>query len=111
MSFLQGLSRKISVEDCKHFEDILELEKNNDDAFFSYYYAICVASGYQEVLPRIEKFMERVGRMLYVMPIIRTMIDTDWSREQVRPLFERVRGRHHQITVNVIEGLLKMAGL
>jgi aminopeptidase N len=111
MSFLQGLSRKISVEDCKHFEDILELEKNNDDAFFSYYYAICVASGYQEILPRIEKFMERVGRMLYVMPIIRTMIDTDWSREQARPLFERVRGRHHQITVNVIEGLLKKAGL
>jgi len=55
--------------------------------------------------------MERVGRMLYIRPIVRAMIETDWSRGYVRPLFERVRDRHHQITVNTMEGLLRKAGL
>jgi hypothetical protein len=49
--------------------------------------------------------------MLYILPIVRTMIATDWAREYIRPLFERVRDRHHQITVKAIEGLLKNAGL
>jgi len=49
--------------------------------------------------------------MLYVLPIVRAMIEADWSRDKVRPLFERVRGRHHQITVNAMEGTLKKAGL
>jgi hypothetical protein len=99
------------VEDCKYFEDILELEKANDGAFFSPFYAICVASGYQEAMPRIEKFMGTVGRMLYVMPIFRAMIETDWSKGLARPLFERVRDRHHPITIKAMEGALAKAGL
>jgi leukotriene-A4 hydrolase len=111
LSFLQGLPRKISVEDCQYFDDILELEKRNDVAFFSFFYVICIMSSYEAILPRVEEFMQKIGRMLYVLPLVRAMIATDWSRDKVRPLFERVRGRHHQITVNAIEGLLKKAGL
>ncbi len=111
MSFLQGLPHVIAVENCKYFEDILELEKKNDNAFFSPFYAISVASGYQEIWPRIEKFMGTIGRMLYVLPVMRAMIATDWSRDRARPLFERVKGMHHQITVTAMDGLLKKAGL
>jgi aminopeptidase N len=111
LSFLQGLPGKISVEDCQYFDDILELEKRNDVAFFCYFYIICIASGYEEILPRIERFMEKIGRMLYVLPVVRAMTQTEWSRGYVRPLFERVRDRHHQITIHAIEGLLKEAGL
>ena len=63
------------------------------------------------MLPRVEKFVEKIGRMLYVLPVVRAMIETDWAREHARPLFERVREKHHQITVLAIEGLLKKAGL
>ncbi len=111
LSFLQGLPKKIPVEDCQYFDDILELEKRNDVAFFSFFYIICIMSGYEAILPRVEQFMGKIGRMLYVLPIVRAMIETDWSRDKVRPLFERVRDRHHQITVNAVEGLLKKAGL
>jgi leukotriene-A4 hydrolase len=111
LSFLQGLPKKISAEDCQYFDAILELEKRNDVAFFSFFYVICIMSGYEAILPRVEQFMGKIGRMLYVLPIVRAMIETDWSRDKVRPLFQRVRDRHHQITVNAIEGLLKKAGL
>ena len=80
-------------------------------AFFSFFYVICIQSGYEAILPRVEQFMEKIGRMLYVLPILRAMIETDWSRGKVRPLFELVRNRHHQITVNAIEGLLKKTEL
>ena len=49
--------------------------------------------------------------MMYLFPIFRAMIATEWSREQARPLFERVKEKHHQITVRAIDGLLKKAGL
>lgn len=111
LSFLQGLPRVISVEDCKYFESVLELEKANDAAFLSNYYAICISSGYQEVMPRVEKFLGRVGRMYYIFPVVRALIETDWSKDAVRPLFERVKGKHHQITIKATEGMFKKAGL
>jgi len=111
LSFLQGLPRSISMEECKTLEAILELEKRNDDYFFSYFYATCILSDYQEIMPRVEKFVERIGRMLYLMPIVRAMTEADWSRNKVRPLFEKVRAQQHPVTAAAVEDLLKKAGL
>jgi len=111
MSFLQGLPKSITVDDCKYFEDILDLEKKNDNSFFSPFYAVCIASGYENIMPRVEKFMGTIGRMLYVLPVMRAMIETEWSRDLARSLFERVKGMHHQITVRAMDGMLKKAGL
>jgi hypothetical protein len=111
LSFLQGLPKQIPAEDCQYFDTILELDKKNDVAFFSHFYVTCVTSGYEESLPRIEGFMKKIGRMLYILPIVRAMIETDWSRAKIRPLFERVRERHHEITISAVEKLLKKAGL
>jgi len=111
LSFLQDLPKRIPVEDCKYLENVLELEKRNDDYFYTYFYAICIASGYQEIMPQIEKFVEEIGRMLYIMPIMRALVETDWSRDRARPLFERVREKHHPVTIGAINSVLKKAGV
>ena len=111
LSFLDGLPKKIPVEDCQYFESILELDKRNDGELFSFFYAICITSGYQAILPSVERYLGTIGRMLYVFPVARAMLEADWSRDKVRPLFERVKSRHHQITVRGMEAMLKRAGL
>lgn len=111
LSFLQGLPTPMPVEACRQLDEVLELEKRNDDHFLSYFYATCIASGYREILPRVEKFLERIGRMLYIMPIGRALVASDWARDRARPLFERVRERHHPVTINAVDVFLKRAGL
>jgi hypothetical protein len=76
-----------------------------------WFYATCIRSGYREILPRIEAFIAGFGRMLYLERIFRALIETDWTREHARRIFEQVRDRHHAITIHVIENLLKKAGL
>jgi len=111
LSFLEALPKQIPVEDCQYFGQVLELEKKNDGAHYSYFYPICITSGYQEIMPDIESFISRVGRGLYIKPIFRAMIATDWAKGHARRIFESVRERHHQITVHVINKLLEDAGL
>jgi aminopeptidase N len=111
LSFLQALPKQIPVEDCKYFEEILELESKNDGAHYSIFYALCVTSGYKEILPRIEEFIGRIGRILYIAPIFRAMIATDWAKPHARRILEEVRERHHKITVHVINSLLEKVGL
>jgi aminopeptidase N len=111
LSLLQALPRQIPVEDCKYFEEILGLESKNDEDHYSYFYATCLTSGYREILPRVENFIGRVGRLLYVLPVFRAMIASDWARVHARRILEDVRERHHKITVHVINKLLEEAGL
>jgi len=111
LSFLNGLSKEIPVDDCKYLEDILALEKANDSAFFSVYYALCISSGYKEIMPRVEQYVSTVGRMYYLLPIMRALIETEWSKPLARPLFEKVKEKHHQVTIKTLDGLLKKSGL
>lgn len=111
LSFLQALPKQIPVEDCRYFEEIFELEKKNDAGHYSYFYATCISSGYEEILPRVEEFFGRVGRMLYLFPVFRAMLASEWAKAHARRIFEQVRERHHKITVHVTEKLLEEAGL
>ncbi len=111
LSFLQALPKQIPVEDCTYLEDVLDLKNKNDAGYYMYFYPTCIASGYEEILPRVEEFIGRIGRLLYLQPIFRAMIATDWARPHARRILEEVRERHHKITVHVIDKMLREAGL
>jgi len=111
LSFLQALPKQIPVKDCRYLEDALDLPGKNDAAHYSRFYAICITSNYQEILPRVTQFLEENGRMLYIEPVIRAMIASDWARTKLRPILERARPRQHLIAVHVTEQLLAKAGL
>jgi hypothetical protein len=111
LALLHGLPKQMPVEDCRYFQSILDLEKRNDGELTGLFYAICVMSGYQEILPEVERFIGTIGRMLYVYPVARAMIEAEWSRGKARPLFERVKSRHHPVTAQGMDALLKRAGL
>jgi leukotriene-A4 hydrolase len=110
-SFLQMLPKQIPVEDCKYLEEILELKSKNDAGHYMHFYVICIASGYQEILPSIEEYIGRIGRLIFLEAIFRAMIATDWAKPHARRILEDVRERHHKITVHVINTLLEEAGL
>jgi leukotriene-A4 hydrolase len=111
LSFLQMLPKQMPIEDCKYFEEILDLKNKNDAGHYMHFYVICIASGDQEILPRIEEFIGKIGRLIISETIFRAMIASDWARPHARPMFEAVRERHHKITVHVINNLLEEAGL
>lgn len=111
LSFLQALPKQIPVEDCKYLEEVLDLESKNDAAHYSYFYATCIRSGYEGILPHVEQYLARNGRMLYVLPIFRALVASDWAKAYARPILERVQERQHTITVHVTDKLLEQAGL
>jgi leukotriene-A4 hydrolase len=109
--FLLMLPERIPVEDCRHIERIFNFKDTHNYFMMNRFYQIAVQSGYQDVLPGIERMVGSDGRMVNLAMIFRTMVKEDWTREKARPMFERHRDRHHPTTVAVIEGILSKAGL
>jgi len=109
--FLLMLPERIPVEDCRHIERIFSFKDSHNYFMMNRFYQIAVQSGYQDVLPGIERMVGSDGRMVNLAMIFRTMVKEDWTREKARPMFERHRDRHHPTTVAVIEGILSKAGL
>jgi aminopeptidase N len=109
--FLLMLPERIPVEDCRQLERIFNLKDTHNYFMMNRFYQIAVQSGYQEVLPGIERMVGSDGRMVTLAMIFRTMVKEEWTRDEARPMFERHRDKHHPTTVMVIERILKKAGL
>jgi hypothetical protein len=62
-------------------------------------------------MPRVKAFVGQVGRLILILPIFMALAESDWGRDQARPLFENVRAHHHAITQSTIERLLASKGL
>jgi hypothetical protein len=109
--FLLMLPKQIPVEDCQHFERIFNIKDSPNYFFIFPFYVIAVQSGYQDVLPAIERMVGSDGRMVTLAAIFRIMINEEWSRDKARPMFERHREKHHPATAGSVERILKKAGL
>lgn len=109
--FLLMLPEQIPVEDCLHFERVFNFRDSLDYFTMNRFYQISIQSGYQDVLPGIERMVESGGRIAILAPNFRAMVKAEWTRDKARPMFERHRDKHHPTTVAVIERILSKAGL
>ena len=109
--FLQFLPRVIPIEHCRALESAFALDRTRVPQFQSQFYEIAIRSGYRDCLPRAEALITTVGRMFIIVPVFQAMAQTEWSRPLARPLLEKVRPRHHPITVLAMEQLLTQAGV
>jgi leukotriene-A4 hydrolase len=110
-AFLLALPERIPTEDCAFLDDLFEFEARWNCSLRTMFLALCLRSGYREIMPRVEHFVETFGRGTYLTKIFRNLIAEHWTRPRVRPLFERVRERHHPVVIANLEKMLIKANL
>ncbi len=110
-AFLTSLPERILPEDCATIDEIFDFKSKWNTNLRTRFLELCIRSGYTEILPRVEAFVETIGRSYSLSRIFRAMIAEDWARPLARPLFERVRERYHPVTVGNLDKLLTKAEL
>ncbi len=109
--FFQEIPRSIPVEDCRFFETAFGLQGSRNDGLVSAFLATAIRSGDTQVLPRVEDFVRRVGRIKLIEPLYRALVQTPWSRQEALPLFQRCKPHYHPITRTYAERILAQAGI
>jgi len=109
--FLVMLPEGLSIENCRALEELFGFKDNQDFRLLSPFYTRAIQSGYQDILPEVEKMASSYGNMVVLGKVFRALGKAEWSRELARPLFERHREKYHPITATQLENILEEAGL
>jgi len=109
--YFRLLPARIPVDDCRLLEDLFELRTTRHTVPLFEFLRLAIRSGYAQVWPTVERFAETVGNEYQLKRVFRCLADNDWSRPLARSLFERVRHRHHPITVGIVDQVLSDAGV
>ena len=92
------LPERIPEQDVRALDEAFDFASTVSYVTLSYFYRLAILSGYQDILPRAQKFVLDTGPLLSMERVMRALAQTDWSRPHARPLFERVRPRIHPVT-------------
>jgi len=109
--FLRLLPHTISIADCARLETAFRLRETKRTLELYEFLRLATRSGYAQAQPMIEAFVEHVGNEYQLKRVFRTLAETGWSRPLARPLFERVRRRHHPITEGLVDRMLRELGV
>jgi hypothetical protein len=107
----QELPNEIPVEDCQYLEQLFDLRASPRYASLYTFFSMCIRSGYQGILPEVERLLENVGVSARIVVVYRALVETDWSKDLARQYFARYKRRYHHITVSNIERALTKAGV
>jgi leukotriene-A4 hydrolase len=111
MLFLRLLPPAIPLDDCESLEMALALLTSRHTNPLFEFLRLAIRSGYAQAMPTAERFAETVGNEYQIKRLFRCLAENDWSRPLARPLFERVRNRHHPITEALVDRTLTELGV
>jgi aminopeptidase N len=110
-AFLQGVLDQTPIEDCEYLDELFDLANSKKAGVLSWFFEICINSGYQKIIPRVEKYLGRVGRGLLIAPIYSALVKQEWSRKDARRIFDNVKKGYHPVQAKNIESILDEAGI
>lgn len=105
--YLERMPRPSPVDVCKDLDAKYALTiSKNAEVLVSWLILAC-ESGYSAVLPRVEELLGQIGRMKYLKPLYRALVERDETKQLAHDLFERFCATYHPIAQQTLRGVLK----
>jgi len=106
-TFIRALPKNISKEKLKIIDINLGFKNCGNSEIMTEWYTKALENNYTEINGEIERFLNKVGRRKYLLPIYGAMIKADLKL--ANQIFKNSKINYHAVSRNSIEELLKEA--
>jgi hypothetical protein len=96
----------ISVQQMKTIDSLYQFTASGNAEIQSAWYTLAVKKGYQQAEAATELFLIGVGRMKFLKPVYKAMIETPEGKLRAKMIFEKAKGNYHPIAIKTIEKIL-----
>lgn len=107
LAFIRRLPRNISIDKLKLLDKKLDFKGWGNAEIATEWYILGVEAGYEDIRPNMEKFLKKVGRRKFLLPIYKTLAkrpaDLKWAKE----VYSEARANYHAVSQNTIDEILK----
>ena len=111
LRFLNGLPREMSAARLAEMDGAMGLSTSTNAYVRSAWLVLALGNRYEPAVTSAEEFLPRIGRMLLVRPVYRTLVaQGDWGKPIAARIFAGAKGNYHPITAAAVERDLNPAG-
>ena len=103
-TFIRALPKSISKEKLKIIDVHLGFKNCGNSEIMTEWFTLALENNYTEINSEIERFLKKVGRRKYLVPIYKAMNKV--NPKLAKQIFENSKNQYHAVSRNSIEELL-----
>jgi aminopeptidase N len=104
--YLEGSPRTMTADQLSTLDARFSLSKSKNTEVHVGWLLLALGCGVITVIPQVEAFVGRVGRMKYLKPLFSALHARAETKPVAKALFEKNKSRLHPIAQQVVAGLL-----
>jgi leukotriene-A4 hydrolase len=105
--YLEMMPKPSPLAVCKELDETYALTASKNAEVLVCWLVLACRSGYAPVLPRVGEMLGQTGRMKYLKPLYRALLQRPETSALARELFEKYRGQYHPIAQETVRAMLK----
>jgi leukotriene-A4 hydrolase len=106
LRFLTSLPQGVSAERMRELDHAFSFTKTGNSEILEQWLLMAVKNRYAPAYPRLEAFLETVGRRKYLRAMYEELVKTPEGRVRAEAIYKKARPGYHPIAVTTIDGIL-----
>ncbi len=106
--FFKLIKAHVNAPTMQDLDDTFHFTESTNAEIVATWFEIGLQVNYLPIAAALEKFLVKVGRRKFVLPLYRVLMQTEQNKEKARQIFEKARGNYHAVTRQSIEKLLAL---
>ncbi len=104
--FIRRLPKDLSAERMKELDAHLNFRDWGNTEIMTEWYVLGINNNYEELKPSIERFLLKIGRRKYLMPIYKALAKKSSDKEWAKKVFAQAKTSYHAVSRNSVQELL-----
>ncbi len=106
-TFLTGLPHPLTPPQMKAIDERFHLSRSGNSEILSAWLRHVAWSAYSPDYPALEGFLMRVGRVKFLRPLYKALMEGPETRGLAKTIYGKARGRYHPIAVAAVDAVVK----
>ncbi len=105
--FIRKLPKKLSQEKLKELDEAFGFTDSGNSEVLAAWFVPAIENGYAPADAAIEKFLVKVGRRKFLIPIYTALLASEDGKAKAKTIYQKARPNYHFVAVNTLDGMMK----
>jgi leukotriene-A4 hydrolase len=111
LRLIAKLPKELSAEQLDRLDRDLGLSQSGNNEVLFAWLELALANRYEPAVPVAEKFLARVGRRKFVLPLFEVLMKEDeWGQPIARRIYAETRASYHSVTQGSVDEVVNVIG-
>ena len=104
-TFIRALDQDIAIERLRYLDQKMKFSAWGNSEVMAEWFVLNINCGNREIRPEIEKFISKVGRRKFLLPIYKALVKNPEDKVWAKKVFDKSKAYYHAVSRNSIAEL------